>query len=405
VDTNNRSRQELINELAELRRKITELELVQADQPQINNNFNPNERRAAKGSLKGKYYQAFLNNPDMITITTLKEGRFTEINEAFIYKIGFERYEVIGHLADELGIWHDLSERNLMVNEIREKGKRDNFEAQFRTRDGRILNTLISADNIDVGGEPHLLCVIRDITEQKALQNEMSKLDRLNLVGEMAASIGHEIRNPITTVRGFLQMFEDKYSEDQEFLDLMIEELDRANFIITEYLSLAKDKMVELKPKNLNIIVQSILPLLEASARIQDKEVKVELTTTPYLLLDEKEIRQLILNLVHNGLEAMSLAGIITIKIFTEEEKVVLSIHDQGCGIEPEDLDKLGMPFFTTKQQGTGLGLAVCYGIAKRHNARIDVETSSRGTIIYVRFPMSKELPMRAAYQGGFKSF
>jgi len=403
VDDDNRSREELINELTELRRKITELELVQLGPPQINN--LDHERRNTIGLSENKYYQAFLCSPDLITISTIKEGRITEINQAFINKVGFERHEVIGHLAGELGIWQIRSERKMMLNEIREKGRIENFEAHLRTREGTIINTLISAGEIEVGGEPHLLCVIKDITEQKALQNEMIKLDRLSLVGEMAASIGHEIRNPMTSVRGFLQMFEDKYSEDREFLNLMIEELDRANSIITEFLSLAKNKLVELKPMKLNTIINGILPLIETSARIQDKIIEVEMKNTPYLLLDEKEIRQLVLNLVYNGLESMPLAGIITIKIYKKEDKVVLAIHDQGCGIEPADLDKLGIPFFTTKQQRIGLGLAVCYGIAKRHNARIDAETSSKGTIIYVRFPIHKEKPMMEANKGTSMAF
>jgi signal transduction histidine kinase len=256
-----------------------------------------------------------------------------------------------------------------------------------------------------VGGEPHLLCVIKDITEQKALQNEMLKLDRLHLVGEMAASIGHEIRNPMTSVRGYLQLLEDKYSEDKEVLDLMIEELDQANSIITDYLSLAKNKLVELRPRNLNAVMQGILPQIEANARIQGKTIKLEMDPTPYLLLDEKEIKQLILNLVNNGLESMSLSGIVTIKIYLEGDTAVLSIHDQGCGIQPADLDKLGIPFFTTKQKGIGLGLAVCYGIAKRHNARIDAQTSSRGTIIYVRFPVDKDQPATGTDQGASMSF
>ncbi len=392
------SREEIINELTELRRKITELELAQLGQYQTDN--LDLDRRDTISLSEDKYYQAFLWSPDIITISTLKEGRLIEINQAFINMFGFERHEVIGHLAAELGIWNIPSERKLMMYEIREKGRINNFEARLSTREGTIINTLISADKIEVEGEPHLLCLVKDITEQKALQNELIKLDRLNLVGEMAVSIGHEIRNPMTSVRGFLQMFEDKYNEDKEFLDLMIEELDRANSIITEFLSLAKNKLVELKPRKLNTVINNILPLIEASARTQDKTIKLEMEHTPYLLLDEKEIGQLILNLVYNGLESMPLSGIITIKIYKEEDKVVLAIHDQGCGIKPADLDKLGMPFFTTKQQRIGLGLAVCYGIAKRHNARIDAETSSKGTIIYVRFPIHKEKPVMESDKG-----
>jgi signal transduction histidine kinase len=185
-------------------------------------------------------------------------------------------------------------------------------------------------------------------------------------------------------------MFKEKYKNDKEFLELMIEKLDRANAIITEFLSLAKNKLVRLIPTKLNSVLKNILPLMQASATIQDKSMIVEMTFIPDLLLDEKEIRQLILNLVRNGLESMPSGGVITIKTFIEREKAVLAIQDQGHGIDPKLLDKLGTPFITTKEQGTGLGLAVCYGIASRHGASIDIDTGTSGTSVFVRFPLSK---------------
>lgn len=346
-----------------------------------------------------KFYKAFHCSPDIVTISTLKDGYYSEVNETFINKIGYERYEAIGRQSRELGVWLNPSARDLMVNNIINNGKINNYEALMRTRDGNIMDVLVSADQIEIKGQPYLLCVIRDITEQKSLQNEMIKLDRLNLVGEMAAGIGHEIRNPMTAVRGFLQMFGFKYSEDKEIMDLMIEELDQANSIITEFLSLAKDKVAELKPRQLNSVIRDIMPMLETNARSKDKGIKLELNRVPYLMLDEKEIRQMILNLVQNGLESMSSSGgYVTIKTYREEEKAVLSVKDQGCGIKREELDKLGIPFFTTKANGIGLGLAVCYGIAQRHNARIDIESSGRGTTFYVRFPIIKGHPWFEEY-------
>jgi len=105
------------------------------------------------------------------------------------------------------------------------------------------------------------------------------------------------------------------------------------------------------------------------------------------LLLDEKEIRQLLLNLVRNGLEAMSEGGSLTIRTRQKGRDIRLSIEDEGEGISPKVLEKMGTPFFSTKEQGTGLGLAVCYGIAKRHNASIHVETGSKGTTFHIQFP------------------
>ncbi|WP_094607646.1 Adaptive-response sensory-kinase SasA [Sporomusa silvacetica DSM 10669] len=228
----------------------------------------------------------------------------------------------------------------------------------------------------------------RNITEKKKLENEIGRLDRLNIVGEMAASIGHEIRNPLTTVRGYLQMFgmKDKYAEHKEQFSTMIEELDRANLIITEFLSLAKNKAVNFQHANLNEIIHTLLPLLQADALHRGNEIKIELGNIPELDLDKKEIRQLLMNLVRNAEEAMLSKGTIVIKTGLDEGQVSLSVQDSGRGIPKDILDKLGTPFFTTKDTGTGLGLPVCYRIAERHNAKIKVKTGVNGTTFFVKF-------------------
>ncbi|MDD4766315.1 MAG: PocR ligand-binding domain-containing protein [Desulfotomaculaceae bacterium] len=244
----------------------------------------------------------------------------------------------------------------------------------------------------DIDGSLLVLGLGIDITEQKRLGKEIARLDRLNLVGEMAAGIGHEIRNPMTTVRGFLQMLREKddCARYKDYFNLMIEELDRANSIISEYLSLAKNKPVELKMQSLNRIISVILPLITADALVTDKNIEIKLADIPELFLDEKEIRQLLLNLVRNGLEAMPPGGRLTIKTSADNGEVILAIQDCGKGIDSTVLEKIGTPFCTTKENGTGLGLAVCYSIASRHNATINVETSTGGTTFYVRFKVKQ---------------
>ncbi|MGI6450562.1 MAG: ATP-binding protein [Desulfitobacteriia bacterium] len=238
--------------------------------------------------------------------------------------------------------------------------------------------------------EEALFLVVEDITEQKKFLQEMSRLEQMNIIGEMAAGIGHEIRNPMTAIRGFLQLLTARknYSEDQEYFELMIEELDRANAIITEFLSLARNKIVTLNKQNLNEILETLKPLLEAAVFQTDNFLEIHLDEIPDLLLHEKEIRQLILNLVRNGREAMagSKGKTLTIRTYQEGDEVILAVQDQGKGIEPHMLDKLGTPFLTTKENGTGLGLPVCYNIAARHQAIITVETGSAGTTFFVRF-------------------
>lgn len=236
--------------------------------------------------------------------------------------------------------------------------------------------------------EEGLSVYFHNISERKMFEKEMARLDRLNLVGQMAAGIGHEVRNPLTTVRGFLQLLgsKEEFKQSSGYFDLMIEELDRANSIITEFLSLAKNKTVDLKPLSLNCLIENLYPLIQADAMVSDKDIKMELEDVHLLPLDEKEIRQLILNLVRNGLEAMSGSGTLILRTFMDGEEVVLSVQDQGGGIKTENLEKIGTPFFTTKENGTGLGLATCYSITARHNAKIDINTGVTGTTFYVRF-------------------
>ena len=226
--------------------------------------------------------------------------------------------------------------------------------------------------------------------QRLVLNTELLRLDRLNTIGEMAAGIGHEVRNPMTTVRGYLQMFQRKgdFTKYHEHLQTMIEELDRANSIITEFLSLAKDRTIEMTQGNLNETVNTLFPLLQADAFRRGHNIEIATTAIPTIQFDQKEIRQLILNLTRNGLEAMKAGGKLTIRTYREEGRVILAVSDTGPGIPPEIKAKLGTPFFTTKESGTGLGLPVCYRIAQRHNAIIDINTSSQGTTFYVKFPV-----------------
>ena len=222
----------------------------------------------------------------------------------------------------------------------------------------------------------------------KNLQREAKQIERRNYIGEMAAGMGHEIRNPLTTVRGFLQMLaqKERSPKNLEYYDLMIEELDRVNLIVAEYISLAKDKAIKLEERSLNAIIQSMYTSLDSEIFDKRNFIDLELGDIDSLLLDEQEIRKLITHLVNNGLEAMSNGGQIIIRTLQQKDKIILEVMDQGPGMDDEILEKIGTPFFTTKDNATGLGLAICYSIANRHNAKIKVDTTPDGTSFKVIF-------------------
>lgn len=238
-----------------------------------------------------------------------------------------------------------------------------------------------------------ICCLFKDITEKKKYEKELKRLSNLDFIGQMAAGISHEIRNPMTTVRGFLQLLrkEDELKKHNGYFNLMIEELDRANSIITEFLSIGNTRTSNLEMLDLNSIIRDITPLIKIDTCNQNKFIQFDKKDIPELLLNRNEIRQLVINLYRNGLEAMSTGKVLTISTYREDGNcVVLAVRDQGEGISPEIVEKLGTPFYTTKDNGTGLGLGICYAIVARHNAKIEIQTGSEGTTFFVKFKCEK---------------
>ncbi len=349
------------------------------------------ERKAIEEELrksKDKLQLILESSPDAIIVADL-DGAIVECNQACLNIYRGSRDDLIGKNIYSFIVAKDLPRAHEIAREANHHPVL-NIELELMNKEGHLLAAEMSTSVItDVDGNPTFFVIIgRDITERKQMEKEMARLDRLRLVGEMAATIGHEIRNPITAVRGYLQLFQvkEEFASYKKRFTTMIGELDRANSIITEYLSLAKSKAVTLRKQGLNGIVEAILPLIQAEAIKNCQSVTLELGDAPELLLDGNEIRQIILNLARNGLEAMSHNGVLTIRTYLDGTEVVLAVQNEGPEIPPEVLEKIGAPFFTTKDNGTGLGMAVCYSIASRHNASIRIETGKRWTTFMVSF-------------------
>jgi len=339
-----------------------------------------------------KFSKIFHGSPIMMTLSSIEDGTFIDANEALYTGMGHTRDEIIGKpITGKINFFTDPGKSQDLENMLVEKGKLESVEVDFYTKTGEIRHGLLWSHLLYLNEKLCRMTSLIDITEQKRIEQEMARLSDLNLIGEMAASIGHEIRNPMTSVRGFLQMFKEKYVEDREFLDLMIEELDRANGIISEFLGMAKNKIVDLQPQYIDLVVKAIYPVLEADANYRGIKINLDLGKPPMPVIDQSEIRQVIFNLARNGLDAMESGGTLTIGTKVEEGEIVLYVKDEGPGLKPELIDRIGTPFFTTKEKGTGLGLAVCYSIAARHKARLEFETSSRGTTFRMKFRQHKE--------------
>ncbi|WP_176215588.1 ATP-binding protein [Sporomusa malonica] len=228
-----------------------------------------------------------------------------------------------------------------------------------------------------------------EFERREKVKEEMIKLDRLNLVSRMAAGVAHEIRNPMTVVMGFIQMMSNKADAKwRERALVILEELKHINMIVTDFLSLARNKRVDKQLMQLNQIIEAMAPLIYAESENRGIFVSLSLKNAlPIVNLDGKEIVQLISNLTRNALEAMEQGGTFEISTLDHCGVIELCIRDNGCGISDEHLDKIFDPFYTTKDQATGLGLAVCKSIVDRHGGDIRIESNlGRGTTVIVSF-------------------
>jgi len=354
--------------------------------------------------------------PDISLLIGITPNQFTESYNTNIEQLYEKKNSIVWHGATIINHVKPIEEHGVVVGHVFASINQDAVSASIwkktmNTFLGAFLmllvcvtifhelfiklkeDLLVFAESIVAGHRYHssneiteITPILQSISEQT---EKMTRLDRLNIIGEMAAGIAHEIRNPMTTVRGLLQFMSNKpqFINQKENFSLMIDELDRANSIITEFLSLAKNKAMEFSEYNLNTVIHDIYPLLQADALSHNCEVQLALQDIPDIFLDQNSIRQLLFNMVRNAVDAMQNHGIITISTETNDATVQLSIKDCGTGISWEIRDKLGTPFFTTKEQGTGLGLAICYRIVERHGATLTVESEPNiGTTFTITF-------------------
>ncbi len=291
-----------------------------------------------------------------------------------LHTIPLTELSILQVYQDELQLIQNkvIEENNLLTMEVLSK------------RTGRWLEMTV------IPFEQEIVFASRDITSRKQEQQALERMSQLDLLGNMAAAIAHEIRNPITTVFGFVQlMAKNPMYQQMQHLPLILSEINRADQIISDFLSLSKSKVVKREPMQINELIRSLQALMESYAFLNHHRLVLELATDlPELLLNDGEIRQLLLNIVRNGFESMDKAGTVTIRTSIGTDEVRLEVQDQGKGMDANELERVMLPLYTTKDTGTGLGLSVCQRIAERHDARLELSSDEKGTKVTIHFQM-----------------
>lgn len=231
--------------------------------------------------------------------------------------------------------------------------------------------------------------LFRRQTAKEKKQNEVQKLE---LVGSLAASTAHEIRNPLTGIKGLVQLLSEKYKEpsDQFYFSVIQKEIERINQIVSEFLILGKPTIQKLEIIDIREIVEEVKPLITSEANLFHVSLTFHTPDTPVIIKCSKDqMKQVILNLSKNALEAMQSGGRLTIQVEIVKKSCKISISDTGVGIPKDNLDKIFLPFYTSKESGTGLGLVVCKRIIHEFGGEISLSSKmNEGTIVEISLPL-----------------
>lgn len=351
------------------------------------------ENRAVKEHLESIINQT----ADAIHITDL-DGKVLRVNRAFEQLYGWRSREVENR---KLKIIPPEAEEEMKQQhaQLIEGLSITSNETVWMKKDGTRVEVSVSTAPVrdELGEITALISVSRDITSRNRMEELLRRSEKLTTVGQLAAGVAHEIRNPLTTLRGFLQLQQETNKLNHRHLDLMLSELDRINLIVGEFLILAKPQAVHFQERDIRFILGDVISLLDSQAHLHGVEFVLNASSDSAMVhCEENQLKQVFINLLKNGMEAMPDGGSIRIRLDHDEElnRVRIEIKDEGIGIPEEMMPKLGEPFFTNKESGTGLGLMVSQRIIQSHKGMMDIKSvMNKGTTVIIDLPATKQLP------------
>jgi two-component system sensor histidine kinase HydH len=269
-------------------------------------------------------------------------------------------------------------------------------EVECVLKSGKSVPLEVSATKLK-GGENDFLghiILFKDLSEVRSLRREVARSQRLASLGSLAAGVAHEIRNPLSSIKGFAVYFRERQEKEEEkkIAGIMIQEVDRLNRVVSQLVELARPVSVSKKPVSLKTVVENSLELLEREAF--EKKIEIKKTFSPgefEIPADADRINQVLLNLYLNAIESMENGGSLTVELYGRDEGTFIRVSDTGAGINEKDLPHIFDPYFTTKTAGTGLGLAIVHNIVEAHDGKITVESRlGKGTTFEVFLPGAK---------------
>jgi PAS domain S-box-containing protein len=336
-----------------------------------------------------RFKQLFNHVMDAI-ILCHHDFRIAELNAKACELLRMERHDLINKNAADFFMKNGkirAKKRDHLMN-----GQKVSGEFRFKTANGFFKEIEYTCEKEIV--EDFYVIILKDITERKITEQKLLKAETLNVVGELAAGVAHEIRNPLTSLKGFVQLIQNQTGDYDQYLSIILSEVDRIEHIIKEFLVLSKSNSQNFELANVGEIIQDTVQLLNTQAIMRNIEILTEYEgDLPPIYCDPMQLKQVFINFVKNGIEASGVGGCVKVVMKKiNKEAIQIQIRDNGCGMDEEVFRNIGKPFYTTKEDGTGLGLMVSSNIIKHHNGRLDVQSEKgKGTNFIITLPIQTE--------------
>ncbi|WP_226678555.1 ATP-binding protein [Mesobacillus jeotgali] len=315
----------------------------------------------------------------------------TFIEGKLIEKVGLCPEFVVGKSLFEF-LPPEQAQRKEIFYEKAWNGEHVNYEGSF----GGIQYLAILNPVYHNGVTVEVIGTTIDITKEKVREKQVQQMEKLSVVGELAAGIAHEIRNPLTSMKGFAKIVKESVTDEKliPYLEIMLDEMERINQIVNEFMFIAKpNENIRFQFTNINKLLSECIQFMGPQANL--KSIKVEFDSEAQISLscDRNQIKQVLINILQNAIEATEDNGHF-IGVSLEEasaDSVIITVSDKGCGISESRFNRLFEPFYSTKEKGTGLGLLTCKRIIDLHQGSIDIESRlGEGTTIKIVLPRNR---------------
>lgn len=337
-----------------------------------------------------QYRSLFEYSPDIVSMLDLN-GTITNMNPQFEKITGFSQDEYIWKkYADLIPTAYRQKFLEKVANVVENRSPQM-FEHEFKHKTGKTLifqsTSLPIIVNEKIAG---IICNSRDVTELREAEERLRRTDKLSVVGELSASVAHEIRNPLTSLKGLVQLLQMEDEKHQLYYQIMIDELNRINYIVSELLLLAKPQQIKYTEADLQMILHDVISLLKTEASLHNIQMEFELKDDPVLIeCEPNQLKQLFINIVKNAIEASTGGDAVLITLERFDTHVVIKVKDYGIGISKELIERIGEPFYSSKEKGTGLGMTVSFKIVQTHNGTIKFSSEpEKGTEVTVQLPI-----------------